>query len=161
MAEATTIKVKDEASMAKIGERLASVIKSGDVILLEGPLGAGKTTLARGLIQKFCGAHDVPSPTYTLVETYENAECPLWHFDLYRLEKPEDVWELGLEDALDQAVALIEWPDRIEGLLPADALRLTISIEGKMRAITITASKGWQEKLNQSVFRPHQENRLG
>lgn len=162
MAETTIVTIKDEAAMARAGAWLAGIVRPGDVLLLEGPLGAGKTTLARGLIQKFCGARDVPSPTFTLVETYENEGRALWHFDLYRLEKPEDVWELGLEEALDEAIALIEWPDRITGLLPKNALHLLISIEDEHREIRFTMPGKWQERLNttQGVFGLEHENRL-
>lgn len=138
----------DETAAAAFGASLAPLLRAGDVVLLEGPLGAGKTTLARGLVKTYAGAREVPSPTFTLVETYDGDAGPLWHFDLYRLDKPDDVWELGLEEALESGVSLIEWPDRIEGLLPADALRLQLAIGETGRALKIAAGPDWTKRLN-------------
>ncbi len=140
----------DETAAAAVGSKLAPLLETGDVVLLEGPLGAGKTTLARGLIIAFCGALEVPSPTFTLVETYEGAAGTLWHFDLYRLEKREDVWELGLEEALDNGVALIEWPDRIDGLIPTGALRLKLFIQEGGRRLEIEAPPRWLHRLSEA-----------
>jgi len=101
----------DAAATAALGAQLAAALRPGDVVLLWGGLGAGKTTLARGLIAAWTGIdEDAPSPTYTLVQVYESARGPLWHMDLYRLEDAEEALELGLEDALVEAVTLIEWP---------------------------------------------------
>ena len=137
----------DEAAAAAFGRALAQALRAGDIVLLEGDLGAGKTTLARGLIAAFCQTNEAPSPTFTLVETYDGQNPPLWHFDLYRLEKAEDVWELGLEDALDNSVCLIEWPDRISGLLPAGALRLRLKIEEDGRTLACDADENWRRRL--------------
>ncbi len=143
-----SIFLPDEDAAARLGAGLAAGLQTGDVICLEGPLGAGKTTCARGLIKAYCGASDVPSPTFTLVETYQNADAALWHFDLYRLEHPRDVFELGFEDALADGICLIEWPDRIEGLLPPDPLRLVFHIpqEGG-RKVDINGPKIWRPRL--------------
>lgn len=143
-----TLRLKDEKATADFGASLAAVLRVSDVVALEGPLGAGKTTLARGLIGAFAGAAAVPSPTFTLVETYSGAAGELWHFDLYRLEKPVDVWELGLEDALEDGIILMEWPDRIAGLLPENALRLELAIlDGGARQLTAQGPQNWRARL--------------
>jgi tRNA threonylcarbamoyladenosine biosynthesis protein TsaE len=102
------------------------------VVGLAGPLGAGKTSLARALIHALPGppgsaTEPVPSPTFTLVQVYDRAPAPVWHFDLYRLERPEEAWELGWEQALSEGIVLVEWPDRLAGLLPGAALLLTLA----------------------------------
>jgi len=143
--------LRSEDETAAFGAQLAPLLRAGDVICLEGALGAGKTTLARGLIKAFCGETNAPSPTFTLAETYQTPNLTLWHFDLYRLEKPEDVWELGIEDAFDSAISLIEWPDRIAHLLPADQLRLTIEIPSNGgRKLKINGSERWIAALREA-----------
>ncbi len=146
-----SIVLADEDAAVKLGAKLAPGLQTGDIICLEGPLGAGKTTCARGLIKAFCGAREVPSPTFTLVETYQKAQnsgAALWHFDLYRLGHPRDVYELGFEDALAEGICLIEWPDRIEALLPPERLRLVFHIpqEGGRR-IDIVGPEIWRQRL--------------
>ncbi|MHA7870918.1 MAG: tRNA (adenosine(37)-N6)-threonylcarbamoyltransferase complex ATPase subunit type 1 TsaE [Hyphococcus sp.] len=146
-----TIELKSEQETAALGARLLDVLQRGDVVCLEGPLGAGKSTLARGLITAFCGAKDIPSPTYTLVETYEKDGETLWHFDLYRLEKPQDVWELGYEEALEEGVSIIEWPERIAALLDEDVLRLSLEIDGGgARRLTVNAPQRFQSALRRA-----------
>jgi tRNA threonylcarbamoyladenosine biosynthesis protein TsaE len=137
----------DEAATRALGERLAGALAAGDVVRLEGDLGTGKSTLARALIGRLAGVADAPSPTFTLVETYETPDFLLWHFDLYRLEKPEEVWELGLEEALDGGVLLIEWPERIEGLLLAEALTVRIEVKGAGRRAMIEGGEIWRARL--------------
>ena len=137
----------DDAATRALGERLAGALKPGDVVRLEGDLGAGKSTLARGVIARAAGVGEAPSPTFTLVETYETPDFLLWHFDLYRLEKAEDVWELGLEEALDGGVLLIEWPERVGGMLPADALRVRLGIAGAGRRALIGGGESWRARL--------------
>lgn len=103
----------------KIAQEVASFLRPRDVILLKGDLGAGKSTFARALIQALCGeSTEVPSPTFTLVQTYEAPKFVVWHFDLYRLEHSEEIYELGLEEAYASGVSLIEWPERLGPLLP-------------------------------------------
>lgn len=143
-----TFEFTTEAETNSFGARLATALKPGDVVCFEGPLGAGKSTLARGLIHALSGANDIPSPTFTLVETYDFESGDLWHFDLYRLEKQSDVWELGFEDALDSGISLIEWPDKIESILPADALRLSIEVQpAAMRRLRLVAPDRWKPAL--------------
>ncbi len=141
------ILLADEAATTALGARLAATVSAGDVIGLSGPLGAGKTTLARGLIAKLTGAREAPSPTFALVETYETPALSLWHFDLYRLEKPEEAWELGLEEAFGSGAALIEWPERIAALLPEDMLLIRLDpCEGGRRA-RLRCGDGWRARL--------------
>ncbi len=146
--ELFSITFNDEKSTKAFGARLAGLLRQGDIVGLEGPLGAGKTTLARGLIGAFAGAREVPSPTFALVETYSGQSADLWHFDLFRLDRPTDVWELGFEEALDDGVSLIEWPCRIADILPAGALLLHLAI-GDNRARHLTAMGGdlWRARL--------------
>lgn len=99
---------------AALAVRFSTLLKSGDVVLLKGDLGAGKSTFARALIQGLCGENtEVPSPTFTLVQTYETKAFPIWHFDLYRLKDPAEIYELGIEEAMHHGVSLIEWPERL------------------------------------------------
>ena len=140
--------LQNEAATAALGVRLANVLRAGDVVALNGPLGAGKTTLARGLIGAFAGVSEAPSPTYALVETYAGDNAELWHFDLFRLERPADAWELGLEEALQDGICLIEWPDRIEGMLPADMLILDLAIsDDGSRQLTGDGPEVWRPRL--------------
>ncbi len=140
----------DEAATRALGARLARALGAGDVVRLEGDLGAGKSTLARALIAALTGFEEAPSPTFTLVETYESPDFALWHFDLYRLEKPEEVYELGLEEALDGGAALIEWPQRAEGLLPADALTVRLEIAGAGRRAVMEGNEAWAARLKKA-----------
>jgi tRNA threonylcarbamoyladenosine biosynthesis protein TsaE len=118
----------DEAATEALARRLAAVIRSGDVVALWGGLGAGKTAFARAFIRAAGDpAEEVPSPTFTLVQTYALAAGPCWHFDLYRLRSPDEAWELGIEDAFAEGIVLIEWPERLGSLLPAE--RLDIHLE--------------------------------
>ncbi len=139
--EATT------AFAAKLGARLWP----GDVVLLEGPIGAGKTHFARALIQSVLTVpEDVPSPTFTLVQTYDTRRGELWHADLYRLSHPDDVEELGLSEAMTDSICLIEWPDRLGNMRPESALSLDFSTtpDEWARAVTVTwLDDKWNERL--------------
>jgi tRNA threonylcarbamoyladenosine biosynthesis protein TsaE len=130
------------AETAALGQRLAGLARRGDAILLEGPIGAGKSCLARAFIQAFLGREeDVPSPTFTLVQVYEAAGADIWHADLYRLTHPDEVWELGLEDAFETAICLVEWPDRLGGHLPPDALRIRLEAQGEGRRAVVSGGR--------------------
>ncbi len=108
-----------------IAADLASLLHGGDCIALDGPVGAGKTHFARAMIQSLQdSAEDVPSPTFTLVQTYKTRAGEIWHADLYRLSASEEIEELGLRDALEEAICLIEWPDRMGDTMPKDHLRI-------------------------------------
>lgn len=144
------ISLKDEKATAQLGARLGSVLAPGDAICLSGDLGAGKSTLARGLIKTVAGATEAPSPTFTFVETYETSDFLLWHLDLYRLERPEDVWELGYEDALEDGVAIIEWPERVGALAPSNALEIRLEIDGNRRNASLTVDENWRRRLHEA-----------
>lgn len=143
----------DLDATSRLGAALGNVLNDGDVIGLSGPVGAGKTTLAREIIKSAAGASDVPSPTFSIVETYGTAAgWPIWHFDLYRLESATEVWEAGLEAALEAGVCLIEWPERIEAFLPRTtlAIGLTPTAEGRLVRFRSAGDFGrWQGRLAQ------------
>ena len=130
--------------------RLKENLRNGDVILLKGEIGAGKSHFARSLIQAAMDKiEDVPSPTFTLVQTYYTTVGPIWHADLYRLNDHNDVFELGLFDAFGHEIVLIEWPERLGYLEPSDALTVEIIIleNDKREVIFSTASDIWKERL--------------
>lgn len=133
----TRITAKNEQEMLALGARLGAKLKAGDTVALTGELGAGKTTLIRGLIQSQLPGIEVPSPTYTLVQTYDFPDYELWHCDLYRLKHPDEVFEIGLMDAFGEAVCLVEWPDKIGDYLPEDSLNLHIRFDGNGRIIEL------------------------
>lgn len=133
----TRITAKNEQEMLALGARIGAASRAGDTVALTGELGAGKTTLVRGLIQAELPGIEVPSPTYTLVQTYDFPEYELWHCDLYRLKHPDEVFEIGLIDAFGEALCLLEWPDKIGDYLPEDALKLHIRFEGKGRVVEL------------------------
>jgi tRNA threonylcarbamoyladenosine biosynthesis protein TsaE len=148
LVDSREIALPDAAATHALGLRLGAHLGTGDVVCLAGNLGAGKTTLARGTIEAWTGQQeDAPSPTYTLVQTYEGARGELWHVDLYRLKRPEDAWELGLEDAFSTAACLIEWPERLEGQLPRNRLDIELTPSGEGRTAALTAHGAWREKL--------------
>jgi tRNA threonylcarbamoyladenosine biosynthesis protein TsaE len=110
---------------AELAVRVASQLRTGDTLLLQGEIGAGKSFFARALIQSLQDVpEDIPSPTFTLVQTYDTRAGQIWHADLYRLSDPDEAQELGLTDAFTTAICLIEWPDRLASLTPADAITL-------------------------------------
>lgn len=124
----------DEAATEQLGAMLATRLNPGDVVGLKGDLGAGKTTLARAIVRAAAGEPEliVPSPTFTLVEVYDTPKGAYWHFDLYRLETPEQVYELGWEEALAEGIVLLEWPERLGPLLPQH-LSVTLELAGDGR----------------------------
>lgn len=145
-----TLDLPDEAATAALGARLAGVAQAGDVILLSGPIGAGKSHLARAFIRARLGhEEDVPSPTFTLVQTYGTPEDEIFHADLYRLTHPDEVWELGLDDAFTRAICLVEWPDRLGAHLPPGALHLQLAALGEGRRATLT---GGREALRKAAL---------
>lgn len=143
------IALADPEATERFAARLAPRLRAGDWIALEGPLGAGKTTLARALIRALAGEDmEVPSPTFTLVEIYELDPAPVWHVDLYRLEDPEEALELGLDDAAAEAILLVEWPDRLGPYLPKGRLVLALDHDaGEGRRLTVTGGVDWPARL--------------
>ena len=125
----------DEAATERLGAALAKRLRPRDVVALQGGLGVGKTTLARAILRAASGdpALIVPSPTFTLVEIYDTPMGVFWHFDLYRLEEPEQVFELGWEEARADGMALVEWAERLGALLPPERLMVTLAMEGDGR----------------------------
>lgn len=138
-----------EADMFALAQRLAPLVKPGDTLALYGGLGAGKTTFARGLISALMGEEtEVPSPTYTLVQTYDAPVATLWHFDLYRLEAEEEVFELGWDDAAS-GITVLEWPDRAGAHLPSFRLDVRIDDSTENRQISLVGhGKDWQDRLD-------------
>ncbi len=138
------MQLSTEAETAALAARLAGIAGPGDVVLLSGPLGAGKTSFARAFIRAKAGdAHlEVPSPTFTLVQTYQTAETVLWHYDLWRLAGPEALEELAWDEA-QSGIVLVEWPDRLGALMPHKALAISISLNGAGREITLTGEQRW------------------
>lgn len=144
-----TVDLPDETATATLARWLAHRLAPGDVVALRGDLGAGKTAFARALIRALTDPdEDVPSPTFTLVQTYEAATGVLWHFDLYRLSGADEVIELGWDEART-GIALVEWPDRLGPLLPDDHLDLTLSFDASPTARRATLSGGgaWPSRL--------------
>ena len=144
-----TFHLPSEDDTTAFGVALASVLKVGDTLLLQGEIGSGKSTLSRAIIRALADnpAEEVPSPTYTLVQTYETPRGEVWHADLYRLTTPEEALELGLTEAFDQAICLIEWPDRLEDLRPRDALTVRLAPEGTSRSILLDGGLSWAGRL--------------
>jgi tRNA threonylcarbamoyl adenosine modification protein YjeE len=157
-----TLSLSDEAQTLGLGAKLAPRLRAGDFLALTGPLGAGKTTLARGLIGAFVGEEsDIPSPTFTLVQTYRRTsntplEAPqiqapldLYHFDLYRLKNAEEIWELGWED-IASAIAVVEWPDKAHPHLPQDRLDIVLSFDngGRMAQFFANGHTSWKDRLD-------------
>ena len=136
----------DEDATVELGRRLAGALLPGDVVTLSGPLGVGKTALARGMLAGLGHSGDVPSPSFAIVQPYEELDPPLWHVDLYRLEAAGELDELGL-DSLADAVLLVEWPERAGERAWPQALRLTLDFgEAGARRLTADVPAAWQER---------------
>jgi tRNA threonylcarbamoyl adenosine modification protein YjeE len=144
-------RLPDEAATARLAGWLAPLLRPGDAVLLTGDLGAGKTAFVRALVAAALGGPvEVPSPTFTLVQTYALPRVDLWHFDLYRLAGPDEVLELGWEEALAEAAVIVEWPDRLGPLAPAERLDVDLQVAGGGAGSRIAALAGtgrWAEAL--------------
>ena len=137
----------DEDATARLGQAIARVLRSGEAVCLAGPLGAGKSTLARALVRALTTPdEEVPSPTFTLVQFYEGRGLKIAHFDLYRLTDPDEAYEIGLDEALDDGAAVIEWPERLDGRLPADRLDVEISLgdNAETRQVRLVGCGTWE-----------------
>lgn len=144
----TTIRLADPQDTDQLGQTLAGYAQAGDCILLRGQIGAGKSALARAFIRCLLGPDtDVPSPTFTLVQTYEYAAFDIWHADLYRLTDPQEVVELGLIDAFADQVCLIEWPEILGDLAPESALDIQLEVLPDAHLATLTYHGSWQNRL--------------
>lgn len=149
---AAALALPDLSATADLARRAAALAQAGDVIALRGDLGMGKTEFARAFIHSRPGGDvvaEVPSPTFTLVQVYDLAPA-VWHFDLYRLARADDVWELGFEEALADGILLIEWPDRIGSLLPERRLdvELTPGVSPDSRNARLIARGDWAQRLD-------------
>lgn len=149
-----TLRLPDEAATGRLARALGPLLTAGDLVTLAGELGAGKTALARALIRSLSPpgkTEEVPSPTFTLVQSYETPGLTVWHFDLYRLGGVEEVAELGFDEALQTGAALVEWPDRLGYALPANRLEIVLRFDAATgpdaRRAMITAHGDWGERL--------------
>lgn len=136
----------NESQTKRLAEKIASIAKKGDIFALFGTLGAGKSTFSRYFIQYLTSAEDVPSPTFTLVQTYESADFDIYHYDMYRLKHEDEAYELGIEDAFYQGVNLIEWPEKINGLLPRNIWKVDIEVKENKRTFSITVFDAEKEQ---------------
>jgi tRNA threonylcarbamoyladenosine biosynthesis protein TsaE len=143
------VELPDEAATRTLGADVAAMAEPGDVIALQGELGAGKTTLARAFIRARGIRDEVPSPTFTLVQVYDADGATIWHFDLYRLRSPEEAWELGIEDAFGDGISLIEWPERLGPLLPRRRLDIALIFAHRpdARRAVLAGGSEWQTRL--------------
>ena len=144
----TTLRLSSEDDTAQLGETLAKYARAGDCFLLRGQIGAGKSALARAFIRSLLGPEtEVPSPTFTLVQTYDHGEIEIWHADLYRLSDTQEAVELGLTDAMDDQICLIEWPELMEGLTPESALDIELKVASDCHLATLTYGENWHCRL--------------
>lgn len=140
----------DEEATRVLAEQIAGFLKPGDTLLLEGDIGAGKSAFARALIRARLGRmEDVPSPTFTLVQTYDSENGDIWHCDLYRLSHPDEALELGLDEAFLSAICLIEWPDRLGDLAPKSALKLGFEAQESQHHVEIDGPSLWAGRLRE------------
>ena len=129
---------KNETDTISFAKKFAKTLKGNEVIALWGTLGMGKTVFARSIIQELTGRkEEVPSPTFTLLQTYESAAGEIFHFDFYRLKNPEEAYEIGIEDAFEGGISLIEWPEKIGSLLPKKAINVCFKLTPEGRLITV------------------------
>ena len=135
-----TFIIKTEQQTKDLAKRFAKIAKKGDVFALYGTLGMGKSVFARAFIQFLSDAEEVPSPTFTLVQSYQTDECDVFHFDLYRLKSPDEVFELGFEEAVYGGISLIEWPEKSGVWLPRDVFKVEISSCDEGRKIIVEAN---------------------
>jgi len=144
----TALRLPTESDTAILGQTLARFASPGDTILLRGQIGAGKSALARAFIRHHLGPDaEVPSPTFTLVQVYEMADVEIWHADLYRLTDAQEAVELGLMDAFENQICLIEWPELLGDLAPAGALDIHLDAGRDGHLATLTYGSNWANRL--------------
>lgn len=140
--------LKSEADTMGLGREIARGLASGDTVTLSGPLGSGKTVLARAIVRSFLPREEVPSPTFTLVQTYDTQNFSIAHVDLYRVKAGSELRELGLDEALEHGVLVIEWPDRMGLQLPPDRLDIMFEgIDGEFRMMKLVGRGSWAQRL--------------
>ncbi|MBX3593883.1 tRNA (adenosine(37)-N6)-threonylcarbamoyltransferase complex ATPase subunit type 1 TsaE [Sphingomonas sp.] len=143
------MRLENAAASEALGHALAGVVGPGDIVALSGQLGAGKTSIARGLLAALGLEGEAPSPSFAIVQPYEPPEtrCPVLHVDLYRLDDPEEIAELGLDDARHDSLLIVEWPERLPDSAWADALWLTLTImPDGARALTARVPAAWKDR---------------
>ncbi len=140
------------AATESLAASLAPLARCSDVIALIGPLGAGKTTFARAFVRTLGGRDPVVSPTWSLVERHTTDAGPVWHFDLHRMEDADEVWELGLEDALADGISLIEWPEIVGHLLPPARLTLRLDHAPPGRTASLDPGPTWGSRLREAAI---------
>jgi hypothetical protein len=139
-----SLALPDLRATEALGASIAARLQAGDAVALEGDLGAGKTALARAILRALGVTEDVPSPTFTLVQVYETARLTVGHFDLYRIKAESELDELGFDDALATGAALVEWPERAPRRIPADALHVSLAVDGAARRATLSGPARWE-----------------
>jgi len=143
------LELPDLNAVQRFAQVLAPLIQQGDVIELKGTIGVGKTTFARALIRALGGKEEVPSPTFTLVQTYHLDRLKVWHFDLFRLKHPIDVYELGIEEAMSEGLSLIEWPEKMAPYASQHRVEITFSFHiGETRKARLKAHGHWCTRLS-------------
>lgn len=146
------IDLATENDTVALASRIAPLLRCGDTFLLEGPIGAGKTAFSRALIRARLGRmEDVPSPTFTIVQTYDHLDGDIWHCDLYRLSHPDEAIELGLDEAFTSAICLIEWPDRLGTDSPKNAALFSFSAGKSSHSLSITLRGEMKTRLLQAI----------
>ena len=158
MAQELILLLESQSDTEKLAQALAEITSGGDTILLHGPVGAGKSALARAFIQtrlsEFGRLEDVPSPTFTLVQTYELPTVEIWHVDLYRLSTSDELYEIGLDGALDTDICLVEWPGKLGALRPTSALSVFLEpLEQERRNLRLEWQHGKWDSLSEILPR--------
>jgi len=151
-AFARALNLPDVTATAALGARIAAGLSVGDLIALEGDLGAGKTTLARAILRSLGVSEDVPSPTFTLVQLYETPDLTVRHYDLYRIENANEIAELGIDEAVEDGVALVEWPERADGRLPGELLHVGLrATDANARMALLSGPAKWTPIFDESL----------
>ena len=145
------VRLPDPSATQALGARIAAALRVGDAVALEGDLGAGKTTLARAILEALGVTEEVPSPTFTLVQVYETPRLTVRHYDLYRIVRADEVAELGLDEALDDGAVLIEWPERADAWLPPDRLHVRLSLADGARSARLSGPARWRDALSEAA----------